>query len=70
METFVWFIRAKFYLIHNFIGSCYHGRYSSYLCSGSAKLFVYLDVSFLQCCFSLCFNGRFRLLLKSCGRTH
>ena len=70
MKTFVWFIRAKLYLVHNFIGLCYHDRYSSYLCLGSAKLFVHLDVSVVQFCRSFCFKVWFRLLLKSCGRTH
>ena len=62
-------IRSKLYLVHNFIGLCYHDRYSSYLCPGSAKFSVHLDVRVVQCCHSFCFKGWFRLLLESCGKT-
>ena len=63
VKPFVWFIRAKLYLLHNFMVLCYHDRYSIYLCPSSAKLFVYLNVSVVQRYRSFCFKGWFIFLL-------
>ena len=70
VEPFVWFIRAKFYLVHNIIGSCHQDRYIICLCSVSAKLLVYLYFIVFQFCRSLCFKVWFKLLLKICDRAH
>ena len=66
----IFLIRAKLYLVHNFMGLCYYDRYSIYLCSGSAKFFVYLNVSVVQRYRIFCFKGWFIFLLKSRGMTY